>query len=79
MSQASYGFHIVTKDIDFTELAMTLGAPPRVAWLRLGTCTTSTVEALLRSQQEAVFAFGQDAEAVILGLAESGPWEIGRG
>ena len=74
-----HGFDIVTNDVDFTELAMAFGAPPRVIWLRLGNCTTTAVEALLRSQQEAVIAFGQDAEALILGLTESGSWEVGRG
>lgn len=68
----THGFDIVTKDADFTDLAMTLGAPPRVVWLRLGNCTTAVVEAVLRSQHVAVIEFGQDAQSRVLALTDRG-------
>lgn len=67
-----HGYDVVTKDADFADLVMTLGAPPRVVWLRLGNCATSAVEALLIEHREAVIAFGQDLEARVLALANGG-------
>ena len=43
----THGMAVVTKDVDLTELAVRFGAPPRVIWLRTGTCTTAQIEAVL--------------------------------
>ncbi len=58
---------IVTKDSDFYERGMRVGAPPKVIWIRLGNCSTNDVERLLRSQYEAIRRFlDQDAETCLL-------------
>src|SRR6202012_1191695 len=45
-----HGFAIVTADGDFYELAVTLGPPPRVIWLRGCDYPTAAAEHLLRDQ-----------------------------
>jgi predicted nuclease of predicted toxin-antitoxin system len=45
-------FVLVTKDVDFSDLCMLLGFPPKVIWLRLGNCTTDAIEQLLRLHYE---------------------------
>ena len=62
------GYAIVTKDADFSDLNQSEGSPPRVIRLRLGNCTTSEIEATLRSRFQAVEALEEDAEANILEL-----------
>ena len=47
-----YGYVVVTKDADFSELSTLQGFPPKVIWLQIGNCTTSHVEGLLRSHFE---------------------------
>ena len=43
------GFIIVSKDSDFHERGVLLGAPPKVVWIRRGNCSTDTIERLMRS------------------------------
>ena len=38
---------IVSKDADFGEKSSIHGHPPKVIWIRLGNCTTDTVEKIL--------------------------------
>ena len=64
------GFAIVTKDDDFRQLSFVFGPPPKVIWLRLGNCSTATVEATLRGRQSDVVAFGADATAALLLLSK---------
>ena len=42
------GFAIVSKDEDFHQLSFLYGAPPQVIWARLGNCTTTDIEHVLR-------------------------------
>ncbi len=58
---------IVTKDIDFTFLSMRFGFPPKVVWIRLGNCTTSEIENLLKDNYDNISAF-YDNEGGILAL-----------
>ena len=51
------GFLIATKDSDFAELQVLRGFPPKVVWIRLGNCTTSQVDALLRHHANDLAAF----------------------
>jgi len=37
---AAGGFVLVTKDEDFHRMAVLLGPPPKIVWIRLGNCTT---------------------------------------
>jgi predicted nuclease of predicted toxin-antitoxin system len=55
-----HGLTIVSKDSDFYERSMRIGAPPRVIWIRLGNCSTGDVARLLRSRCEAVRQFFED-------------------
>lgn len=68
---------IVTKDADFTDLAIALGAPPRVIWLRIGNCTTEAIAALLREQRDLILEFGQDQQARVLALNVRGTAQSG--
>lgn len=51
---------IVTKDSDFNELVVLRGFPPKVIWVRRGNCSTTEIEAILRSHQEDIINFSQD-------------------
>ncbi len=57
------GYALVSKDVDFAELAQARSPSPTVVWLRLGNCTTSEIEDTLRARQEAVAALESDPEA----------------
>lgn len=59
---------VVSKDEDFSELAILRGAPPKVVWLRLGNCSTPSVEQLLRQNVSVISDFVADAERVVLEL-----------
>ncbi len=62
------GFVIVTKDVDFNNLSVVRGVPPKVIWLLLGNCTTAQIEGLLRARFSAIEAFEKDPEAGTLAL-----------
>ncbi len=51
------GYTIVSLDADFAEMAMLLGHPPKIIWLRQRNQPTSAVEMLLRSHAPAINAF----------------------
>jgi predicted nuclease of predicted toxin-antitoxin system len=61
------GYCIVTKDTDFNDLLSTKSFPPKIIWIRLGNCTTTDVERVLRKQFEQLEAFETDTQ---LGLLE---------
>ncbi|MCO6491152.1 MAG: DUF5615 family PIN-like protein, partial [Phaeodactylibacter sp.] len=42
------GFTIVTKDVDFFDLGLLRGYPPKVIWLRCGNTSTNNIENILR-------------------------------
>lgn len=51
------GYVIVTKDVDFVNLSLLKGAPPKVVWLRCGNQPTAFIEQLVRNHSEALHAF----------------------
>ena len=61
-----HGPVIVSKDADFHERALQVGAPPKVISLRLGNCTVDAVEQLLRRHEDDILAFGGDEESVLV-------------
>lgn len=63
-----HGYVIVTKDADFSNMAVVRGTPPKVIWLLIGNCATAQVEALLRTNHTSVEAFGQDPTISTLSL-----------
>ena len=57
---------IVTKDSDFDNLAVIHGSTPKVIWIRLGNCTTASIEILLRTCADRIEAFEQGADSILL-------------
>lgn len=55
-----HGHTIVSKDLDFAERALVQGPPPKVIWIRLGNCSTTDVEGLIRGHDAAVRTFAED-------------------
>jgi predicted nuclease of predicted toxin-antitoxin system len=62
------GFLLVSKDEDFHRLSVLRGFPPKVVWIRLGNCSTSEIEQLLRKRFEQVVAFAAHEEAAFIAL-----------
>ena len=63
-----HGLVIVSKDADFRHLGFTYGHPPKIIWIRRGNCSTGEIETLLRRHQDAVLAFYEDEQEVVLAL-----------
>ncbi len=61
-----YAFAIVSKDVDFSQLSVLHGTPPKVLWLLIGNCTTAEMEAELRVYRDDILAFDADATAGVL-------------
>lgn len=59
---------IVTKDVDFSELGLVFGFPPKVIWIRRGNCSTNDVEALLRENFDEIEALSSDQDTGVLTL-----------
>ncbi|WP_425430800.1 DUF5615 family PIN-like protein [Candidatus Chloroploca asiatica] len=51
------GFTIVTKDSDFNDMSALRGAPPKIIWIRIGNCTTDTIEQVIRTYATAIEQF----------------------
>lgn len=60
---------IVSKDSDLHQRSFVLGHPPKLVWVRLGNCSTTEVESLLRRNFSAITLFYQDAQASFLSLS----------
>ena len=63
------GFTIVSKDSDFQQRSLLLGAPPKVVWLRVGNCPTSQIEKLLRDHSVELHTFEPDPTQSLLILS----------
>ena len=61
-------FMIVSKDVDMHDLSLLYGNPPKVVWLRLGNCSTSDVENLLRRDFDVIKLFYEDKYVSLLAL-----------
>ena len=59
----------VSKDDDFLSRSLVRGAPPKVVWVRLGNCSTTEVEAVLRSRFADILAFAADEVEALLVLS----------
>jgi predicted nuclease of predicted toxin-antitoxin system len=62
-------FTIVSKDADFQQRSLVMGAPPKVVWLRVGNCPTSRIEELLRDHSVELHTFDADALQSLLILS----------
>ncbi|HKH33548.1 MAG TPA: DUF5615 family PIN-like protein [Beijerinckiaceae bacterium] len=59
----THDFMLVSRDVDFAEMAALLGPPPKVIWLRSGNQSTASVEETLRHHAEAIGLFEKDVGA----------------
>lgn len=53
----SNDFNIVTYDIDFYEMSLVYGFPPKVIWLRCGNSSTKNIENILKNNSDAIKDF----------------------
>ena len=63
---AASGLTIVTKDADFSEISLRLGAPPKVIWLRRGNCNVDDTVAMLHDHVDGIRTFLDDARSAVL-------------
>ena len=65
----SNGFAIDSKDEDFHQLSLLRGPPPKVVWVKLGSCTTDDVERVLRESQPDLLELDNDEDAAFAVVA----------
>lgn len=63
-------FTIVSKDSDFYRFSVMRGAPPKVAWLKVGNDGTDAVARLIRDRFAEVLAFGTTGSEALLVLGK---------
>ncbi|MDQ1706936.1 MAG: hypothetical protein QOJ88_147 [Pyrinomonadaceae bacterium] len=63
-----HGYCVVTKDVDFSDLCVLLGFPPKIIWIRRGNCSTAALENLLRQHRGDIEALETDAVNGVLTL-----------
>ena len=66
---AEHGYSIVSKDADFHQRSLLLGAPPKVIWLRQGNCSVADTATLLRERFVIKERFDANEEAAFLALS----------
>ena len=62
----SHDLIIVSKDGDMHQRSFLFGAPPKVVWVRLGNCSTTEIENLLRRHIDTLNVFHSDEFASFL-------------
>jgi predicted nuclease of predicted toxin-antitoxin system len=65
---AQNGFTIISKDSDFQQRSLLLGAPPKVVWLRVGNCPTNKIEKLIRDRSVELHTFDTEPTQSLLVL-----------
>ena len=60
------GFTLVSKDGDFYQRNLILGAPPKLVWLGLGNCTRQQLLDLLRKHEQDIRALEAAPESILL-------------
>jgi predicted nuclease of predicted toxin-antitoxin system len=63
-----HDFTIVSKDADFSEIAMALGHPPKLIWLQIKNLSTDLIEELIRSKYPLIAELPRAEERGILVL-----------
>ena len=66
-------YAIVTKDDDFRQRSFLFGPPPKVIWIRLGNCTTTDIENVLRDRSAEILGLGEDTDAALMVITRGGP------
>jgi predicted nuclease of predicted toxin-antitoxin system len=64
-----HGYTIVSKDSDFRQRSFLFGAPPKVVWIRMGNCTTSDIERILKERHPDIRQFCADMASAFLILS----------
>ena len=57
-----HNYTLVSKDSDHYELSMLRGHPPKVIWIRMGNCSTKSIEEQIRLYHFAISAFISDPD-----------------
>ena len=60
------GLIIVSKDSDMHQRSFVFGYPPKIIWVKLGNCSTTEIEELLRNHFTAIKTFDEDGYASFL-------------
>ena len=60
---------LISKDADFHQRSLLFGPPPQVIWIRLGNCSVSEIELLLRNQKQKIQQFAGDKKRSLMLLA----------
>jgi predicted nuclease of predicted toxin-antitoxin system len=60
------GYAIISKDGDFSQLALLHGPPPKVIWLKVGNASTSDIEVQLKKHLNQIEAFEDQPEEALL-------------
>ena len=63
-----HGYAILSKDDDFSSLALVRGAPPKVIWLQIGNAPTSRVVEVLKANAQVLEDFSRDPAEALLTL-----------
>lgn len=59
---------VVTKDMDFYELALARGSPPKIVWLRCGNVSNRYLLALLLKEADTIAGFIEEPDSICLEL-----------
>lgn len=62
------GFVIVSKDAEFHQRSLVLGAPPKFIWIRLGNCSTDEGLTLLQAHHSDLLTFERTRDVAFLVL-----------
>lgn len=62
------GFSIVTKDVDFSDLCVLRGFPPKINWIRRGNCSVRVLQQILREHYDDIRALDADPMNGVLTL-----------
>jgi predicted nuclease of predicted toxin-antitoxin system len=62
----SEGYTIVTKDADFSDIAILRGHPPKIIWIRIGNCTSKQIEEILRRHITEIVSFADHSSSSVL-------------
>lgn len=60
------GYTVVSKDRDFSALALRLGPPPKAVWIGVGNCSTRTIEARIREAAGQLIDFGEEETPLLV-------------
>ena len=60
------GFFITSKDSDFARRSFLAGGPPKVIWLRIGNCTTTRADFVLRNAAARIKDFESSEESCLI-------------